>query len=589
MPRGPGSPPLESETPDLLAAFLPAAVLFVSIPASLYVPNQSDLGHNLAPALPYFGLACAYLLLLAALRVFVAQPWRTKLAMTSFYVGLYLALSDVLVPVRIGELMSGRETPNEPLHAAGIEIALAAAVVVGAVKLPWRRVRRFGALFVPILVVSEGAVFATGLAPDTRLRVGNIHFNTVEKTAPSPKPLADRGNVYHVTLDAYRGSLFQESAEKLQLTEAFAGFTFFPRTHANYEMTRDSLPSYMTGTFYREGSSLKQWKESHRSAGLVTAIYGAGYEVSMYAPTSMWINENASHVTTYEDMLLRYKSLSSLSHQFSDLWALRVAPSFLRQEVYRDGSGIFTRLFVAEDRLAGGNAKIVASVELMRHLIDEEASRPDHGQYVYAHLHAPHPPAVMNRDCVFSTDSVDYEEQVLCTTKLMADLVSRLKELGRYERSTIIFQSDHGLRVKKPADPRLRDSEMPREIQASVDALNPQGMPAWAINSRTNALLLIKPPSHSGEPLRVSDHRIQLVDLPATAYDLLDLPIRAPQGISAFSPDFPETREIHLYVGFLQISEKGVMRSLREGQIHHLSFAQGRGWKIHRDIDVRWN
>jgi len=116
---------------------------------------------------------------------------------------------------------------------------------------------------------------------------------------------------------------------------------------------------------------------------------------------------------------------------------------------------------------------------------------------------------------------------------------------------------------------------------------------AEAIDNRTRALLLIKPPLQSGKPLIISDHPTQLADIPATIYDLLNLPMYAKEGESVFSPNFPETREVHMFFGlYYQGDEEGKKRvfgkDLFEGEANHFSFTNGRGWKVYPNIPVRW-
>jgi hypothetical protein len=574
---------IRNEISDVFPAYLPAVVLFILMPFALYLPNQSVFDYNLTLVIPYLVLAVFYFIFLVTLFLFVGQPWRTRIVIVLFYLGLYLGLSDVLSPVQMGELTGGRETPNEPLLQTVIEVVLAVVVIISAIKLPWKRVKRFGSVFILILLISEVIVVFSGLLPETSLHFSSIHFNTIKKTADPPEKLAEGGNIYHITLDAYSGAIFLESIEEMKSTEEFGGFTFFRKNRSNYGSTRVSLPSYMTGSFYEENDSLKEWRERHRSSGIAKNLYDAGYEISMYTPTSWWVNHKASHVKTYEDMLMRYKSLSSLFCQFADLWLVRVVPNFLQQEVYWEGKGSFTRVFVKEDSLAGENAKILASVQIMRQLIDDEVKRPDHGQYVYAHIHVPHNPFIMDRDCVFSSEDVDYHEQALCATKLMSELISKLKELGRYHASTIIFQSDHGWDGIKDIE-----YDMPLEIEKKVDGLNPTGFPARSFNSRTHSLLLIKPPSHSGEPLVISERLTQLVDIPATIYDFLGLRVQVKEGMSVFSSDFPIDREVHMFIGFRQLNGNGKIEGLREGQVCHLSFTNSKGWKIYPSIPVRW-
>jgi len=65
------------------------------------------------------------------------------------------------------------------------------------------------------------------------------------------------------------------------------------------------------------------------------------------------------------------------------------------------------------------------------------------------------------------------------------------------------------------------------------------------------------------------------------------------EGESVFSPDFPETREFHIFVGLrVQRDEKGKSykwgETLFEGEANHFSFTNGKGWKIYPNIHVRW-
>jgi hypothetical protein len=575
-----------SGIPGVLPAYLPAVVLFILMPFALYLPNQSIFDNNLTLSIPYLVLAVLYFIFLVALLFLVGQPLRTGIVILLFYIGVYLCLSDIMSPVQLEELVGGRETPNEPLFLTVVEVVLVVVVMFSVIKLPWKWVTRFGSIFVLLLLISEFVVVLNGLSPETYLPF----IKPIKNMANPPEKLTDGGNIYHITFDAYSSGIFLESLEEMKLTEEFDGFTFFKNNRANYGRTQVSLPSYMTGSFYEENDSLKEWEERYKSSGIVNNVYDAGYRVSTYVPGRQWAHEKASLLKVHEDVLMQHKSLSSLCH-FADLWLLRVVPNYLQQEVYREGKGVFTRLFVKEDILRGSNSKVFGSVELMRQLIGDEADRPDHGQYVYAHLWIPHRPYIMDRDCVFSPDC-DYNEQALCATRLMAELISKLKELGRYHKSTIIIQTDHAI-DEKQCSTNASDRTMSLDIEKEIEAVNLWKCPAEAIDNRTCALLLIKPPLQSGKPLVISDRPTQLADIPATLYDLLDLPVRVKEGESVFSPDFPETREIHIFIGLhVHMDEKGGKSGfgdeLFEGEANHFSFTNSKGWKIYPNIYVRW-
>jgi hypothetical protein len=577
-----------NEIIDVLPAYLPAVVLFVLMPLALYLPNQGVFDNNLTFVIPYLVLAVMYLVFLIAL-IFVGQPLRTGIVILLFYIGLYLCLSNILSPVQLEELAGRQETPKEPFFLTVVEVVLAVVVIFSAIKLPWKRVKYFGSILVLLLLVFQVIIVFNELSPDTNLP--SIKSRKDILLSNPPEKLTDRGNIYHLTFDSYSSASLLDSLETMELTEELDGFTFFKENRSNYDYTLVSVPSYMTGDFYEENDSLKEWRDQHKSSGIVNSVYDAGYKVSMYVRDRSWGHRKASHVKVHGDVLVQYKSLSAYC-LFADLWLLRVVPNYLQQEVYWEGKGVFTRWFVKEGRLAATNARVFSSVELMRQLINDEAERPDHGQYVYDHLWVPHPPYVMNRDCVFSPDDSDYDEQALCATRLMGEFISKLKELGRYHEATIIIQADHGIE-EKPCLGSASDCTMSLEIEKQIEAVDLGNYSAKEIDNRTRALLLIKPPLQSGKPLVISDRSTQLADIPATLYDLLDLPVQVKEGMSVFSPDFPEGREVHIFIGLhIQRDEKGetleVADELFEGEANHFSFTSGKGWKIYPNIHFRW-
>jgi hypothetical protein len=296
-----------NEIPDVLPAYLPAVVLFVLMPFALYLPNQEVFNNNLTLVLPYLVLAVVYFIFLIALLFFVGQPLRTGIVILLFYTGLYLCLSDIMSPVQLRELMGGRETPTQPFFLTVVEVVLAAVVIVSAIKLPRKQVKYFGSVFVLLLLISEAIVVFNGLLPETSLAL----TQSIKSTSSPPGKLADGGNIYHITFDAYSSVIFLEYLEEVTLTKDLNGFTFFNNNRSNYMFTETSLPSYMTGSFYEGNDSLKEWMERHRSSGIINNVYDAGHEVSVYAPSSRWVNLRASHVKVYDDVLIQYKSLSS--------------------------------------------------------------------------------------------------------------------------------------------------------------------------------------------------------------------------------------------------------------------------------------
>jgi hypothetical protein len=259
------------------------------------------------------------------------------------------------------------------------------------------------------------------------------------------------------------------------------------------------------------------------------------------------------------------RDLPALVSNFADLWLVRLVPNMLQDEVYYGGQGVFSRLYeslyyrpLVNPRVAVAEqgARAFYSVALARKFIEEEQIRPAKGQYVYAHIYLPHPGYVMNQQCQYSPANADYYSQTLCATRLMISFIRELKRLGRYEESTIIFQSDHtmwdiNLGTSWSSMGNQRNAELLRE---NLWKIRPE-----ELDSLTRSLLLIKPPGRAGVPLEVSQKPAQLVDIPATLYDLVNVTprIRPPQGISLLASAFPSDREAHLFLGYRQRTKDG--------------------------------
>ena len=546
---------------DFLSALLPAVVVFLSIPLALFLPNQSEFGFSPVVILPYLILFGLYIFFLFLILYLSGLFLRNKIVPILFYSGIFLFLSDILSPVQLGEL-TGNHNPNidEPITLTAIELILAAVLILVAFRLPWKHVRQFGPMFVVLLLVFEIFSFLKDFT------------STHPQQADPPPILADQGNIYHFIFDGFPSPLFLWATDKIKNIKKFNEFVFFPNNRSNYFTTRTSLPSFMTGTFYEGKESLIKWRSRQKYSGIFRHFYDAGYEISMYSPFPNWIHERASRI-----YLNKFEMMSWL-FQFADLWLLRVAPNFLQQEIYSDDQGIFSKSFLRKE-MAGFHPRTMSGVSLMHQLIEDEKERPNQGQYIFAHIMVPHPPNVLDENCVY-TEKSNHIPQVLCAVRLMGDFISKLKEYEKFNNSIIIFQSDHAVFSFHDYDKISIDDQRMLEKNWGKDS-------GYLIASRTKALLLIKPPFRlKKEPFFfISDRQTQLVDLPSTIYDIAGLRVKTKEGMSVFSRNFPSSREIHIFPGFHDEYSKGKVslfaKEIKDGKMNHLSFTKGKGWKVY--------
>ena len=174
----------------------------------------------------------------------------------------------------------------------------------------------------------------------------------------------------------------------------------------------------------------------------------------------------------------------------------------------------------------------------------------------------------------------------------MSKVARRLRELGKYEDSIVVFQADHGppFRLGRPLldEPwSLTDPALLEQIEGT----NLRRERAEQLDFTPRALLLIKPPGKLGTPMIISDRAVQLVDIPNTLYDLARIDVRTPDGISVFADNFPARREQLLFIGLYRPDESGALfefgSRLQEGELNVYGYTPGVGWKVHPDIRVR--
>jgi arylsulfatase A-like enzyme len=190
---------------------------------------------------------------------------------------------------------------------------------------------------------------------------------------------------------------------------------------------------------------------------------------------------------------------------------------------------------------------------------------------------------VWDGNCEPANDA-GFAAQTLCATRLIGEITSELKRLRRYEDSLIVFQSDHGFHDS--GDEAAAFTEFPPEVQEKLTAtaryFDPKG-----VFRRLHALLLIKPPQAKAAPLRVSAAPTQLVDVPATIYELADL--RAPgfDGKSVYSLTATDSREIHVFIGIYDVKAGRTLvlgHNIGRKDLAHISYQAGAGWRVHPDV-----
>lgn len=535
--------------------YLIAATAFVSIfcliPLSLYAHSGEDWNFPWYLLLIPAGIgAVLFLGAAAAIRLLAARHARAAAitAIALFCLGVFVLLAHVYTPLQVGPLDGSRLVSDEPLRDSVIELVILVLLTIGFVQLVRGRGLTIATTFsLSLLILGFGYFLVNPLTGDPGVAKPTVDEDQETLRAKSAEP-AIEGNVYHIVLDMMDTDGFLSTVERLGWQREFEGFDLFRHNIANHVNTVPSSASYFTGTFYHTGA-YEDWVTSWHERGLLSSMAEAGYDVWMYAPYPDWGNDYAQK---FWDLMSIYEQEQHVEHtrfyDFVKIWVASVAPSFLTNEALAAGDVIRRQafgLFIDSEALLSGEEGIepFASVLMLRRLAREEARRPAHGQYLYAHAVLPHGPEVMDGQCEYVGPPPskrtpwevrqDYLVHAECAVRLVVAFLQRLKDLGRYDEATIVLHADTGhWTTFEPKEPS--DEPAPK----TFDRLNRR------LLSEVNALLMIKRPHASG-PLRVLDTPTQLVDLYPTLLDVLEMdpPDYRLHGRSVYGPDADRPRE----------------------------------------------
>lgn len=490
--------------------FFLGIIVFLSIPFQLYKNNITEIGDPRLFFLTTFLLFlsfCFSTFLIAGF--FIKNKYLAPILNAFFFCGLFFIIKDFISPLNIGPLINGMETPLEPVNSQILEYLIGIIFLLLCFKANAKFICKFAAGACFGLIIVEAITIMPSVP---------INKSAYSTSVTGGQQLDFKGNIYHFTFDCYSAGLFLYSMQEMGLQDSFNDFVYFPNAKNNYLSTKVSVASYTTGRLFKGKVPLKQWLAETREHTVTTKLASVGITTTFYSPYDNNWYFDADHVIC---------SPTSLAHLF-DLCLLRLVPTSLRQEFFHDGKGVVSKVLNHFSPSPTGDIRSYRSYMQFQQLLESEPFRKQTGEYVHGHFMLPHKPLLMTRSGEYDPENSSYIEQVLLSTKLMADLIAKLKELDRFDSSLIILQSDHG--------------------NGLVSSLSPRNI------ERTQPLLLIKPPNMKTNRLVVKKELVQLVDIPSTIYSMIGLGEKSSPGTI-----MPSRQEVSVHRVFVRRDGKKKM------------------------------
>lgn len=462
-------------------ALLIAANVLLATPVSIAAANAPFFVYSAPQFLPAALLAAALgFALLVVLERVLPAGWRARYGDLLWLLGIAFWVEGAFVADKelhwfgSGDRHGSRLPMLVGLYAAGL---LAGVFLL----LRWRSQMARVAL-----------LLAAGLAGLALTQAARTAAPYTVQPSREVYAFSGRGDVLVIVLDALQSDLFQELlARRPMLRQAFDGFVVYPRAVGVAASTHLSMPAIHGGQVYRDGKSIRSlYDGAVREGSFLAALADGGYAVTLVNPILDTCPRGAAwcgHQTTLLD-----GHVAAYGREFAVLMKLGAARSVPTP---------LSAAFITLDEFDPSIHDSVAQGAALLQRFARDAYRDDAAPRAkFLHVMTTHAPIRLNERCERDTGAhwmrADMLRQSECALVRVAELFARLKELGVYERATIVVISDHGASLPL-ADPNRRAVHDAR-FQAVA------GMAA--------VTFAVKRPAATG-PLRLDYTLLQLTDV----------------------------------------------------------------------------
>jgi hypothetical protein len=261
-----------------------------------------------------------------------------------------------------------------------------------------------------------------------------------------------------IVLDTFQGDVFQEILERFpEEVEFLSGFRFYPDAVAGYPTTKHSIPLILTGQFYTNDSPWTQERQIdfYRNNYSLPKFYlDKDYGVTGDFPAPIVTTMGKEVTFPREARDFSSVGLSGSQIQFFDIGLFRASPIVLKKHIYSEGKWFLSSLRSDKSSPPPPHGSDFRFVKAFIENVNVSSSKE--GEFKFIHQYGAHYPLFLNENAEYAGQQPDtresYVSQARGVLRLTKDVINTLKEIGVYEKASILIMSDHGAHNKPPND-----------------------------------------------------------------------------------------------------------------------------------------
>jgi hypothetical protein len=429
----------------LLGSLLAGGVLFIHVPAELWVGNIPEFTFGF---IPFFALGLAFLLA-GLLTTFLAlrllpQSARPAMACSLGAVGLIWWCYGMIFVGHM-RVLNGIDAPMEFDTAVGAwELLLVAAGVLvlagGSRKRP-----RLGR---QLLLVLNGILAATT----------TVSLATAPRTAIRGDPtdvfkFSPKQNVLAVLFDGLQSDVADRVLRQDPvLAGQFEGFRLFKDTLAVAPTTFLNMPAIHSGEDYHRQRALgTHFTDSIERHSFMNRFARAGYETTLVYPIEGICPARVTSCIATADPRSSWARLKSEAIRLFDLSLFRVSPVWVKRRIYADGQWLFAGQFDRPDE----TTRIIQGNRFLTDISRRIVVAGDTPTIKLLHIVSTHTPYVLEDDCRTIGESTlsHLDSQAHCALLAIGAVLGSLKDKGIYDNTVVLIFADHGVNPGVYGDP----------------------------------------------------------------------------------------------------------------------------------------
>lgn len=489
------------------ASFLLMFTIFFVAPIEIVVNNSADL---LFHATDVWWIMALFVLVLAILLASIIACLKGRAFYVAVGIVFALALAAYIqslcmnnsLPIADGKAIDWSSYLVQKVISTLVWVVIITAVVLLAVKCP-RAFRNTCVCLGILLVIVQMASVVSMFVKDSKIDKPLV-------TEQGLYDVSEQSNVVVFVLDtfdtSYLDMLLDEDKDALS---AFTGFTYYKDSTGSLIPTRYAIPFLLTGSIPQENQSYSEYIDTrYAKSTFMNNVNALGYSAGVYSNVlgdNAYFADKTVNVHAVDDLSI---SFLGTIQELSKASFYRELPWIFKQHFWFYSSDLDAHVIDNNAQNTPENTpRVWDDVAYYQKMLTNKLTlNNDETSFRFIHLEGTHWPYTKDENVQkteITYDEAGLKKQAHGALKMVAEYIQQLKDLGVYDKTTIIVTADHGkwyltpdaidgptspIMLVKPAQSAEKDAQEIKISSVPVSHMDVQATLVQAMGGDTSSL-----------------------------------------------------------------------------------------------------